>query len=53
MIKRKKHPSKEIEKAILQAETKGWLYKQAGNSAHAWGILLCSLHTIEGCRMSI
>ena len=53
MIHRNRHPSKEIEQAILYAESKGWCYKKSGNSAHAWGILLCPLHITEGCKMSV
>ncbi len=50
---RKQHPNKEIEAAIQYAEAHGWRYKKAGNSAHAWGRLLCLLETREGCMMSI
>lgn len=52
-MKRKKHPKKEIEEAIQYAENKGWHYKQAGRSAHAWGKLFCPLRAREGCSMSI
>ena len=53
MRKRKQHPCKEIEKTIQFAEDYGWRYKAAGNSAHAWGRLLCPLQTPEGCILSI
>lgn len=53
MIKRQKHPNKEIEKAIVYAEKRGWTYKHSGKSAHAWGKLLCPLHNREGHKMSI
>ena len=53
MPKRKRHPSKEIEAAIQYAESQGWRYKVAGDSAHAWGRLLCRLESREGCAMSI
>jgi len=53
MIKRPKHPNKEIEKAILYAEKNHWIYKESGNSAHAWGRLLCPLHQRDGHQMSI
>jgi hypothetical protein len=53
MAKRTKHPNKEIEAAILYAEKNGWIYKDSGKSAHAWGRLLCPLHTREGHQMSI
>lgn len=53
MIKRKQHPKKEIEAAIQYAESKGWRYKVAGNSAHAWGRMLCIFERRDGCSMSI
>jgi hypothetical protein len=53
MAKRPKHPNKEIEAAILYAEKNGWVYKDTGKSAHAWGRLLCPLHAREGHQMSI
>ena len=53
MVKRSKHPNKDIEEAIKYAEDHGWAYKDAGKSAHAWGRLLCPLHTREGHKMSI
>lgn len=53
MAKRPKHPDKEIEQAIVYAEENGWRYKGSGKSAHAWGKLLCPLHTREGHKMSI
>jgi hypothetical protein len=52
-MRRSKHPNKEIEEAILYAEQKGWIFKESGKSAHAWGRLLCPLHTREGHQMSI
>lgn len=53
MRRRKKHVSKEIEIAIVYAEKRGWRYKKAGNSAHAWGRLLCPLRAREGCALSV
>jgi len=50
---RPKHPNKEIEHALKYAESKGWRYHQSGNSAHAWGRILCPLSTREGHSMSI
>lgn len=50
---REKHPNKDIEKAIKYAESMGWRYKVVGNSAHAWGRLLCVLEAREGCSKSI
>lgn len=53
MLKRCRHPNKEIEDAIKYAEKHGWIYKDSGGSAHSWGQLLCPLHTREGHRISI
>lgn len=53
MMKRSKHPNKEIEEAIRYAEKNGWVFKDTGKSAHAWGRLLCPLHTREGHQISI
>ncbi len=53
MPNRRKHPNKEIEAAIRYAESQGWRYKEAGNSAHAWGRLLCPLEAREGCALSV
>lgn len=53
MVKRKQHPNKEIEAAVQYAVAKGWRYKAAGQSAHAWGRLLCILEERQGCSMSI
>lgn len=53
MVKRKKHPNKEIERAVKYAENLGWRYLKSGGSAHAWGRLLCPLSEREGCQMSI
>lgn len=50
---RPKHKNKEIEEAIAYAERNGWRYKSSGNSAHAWGRLLCPLNTREGCSLSV
>lgn len=47
------HPNPAIEAAIQGAEAAGWRYKAAGNSAHAWGRLLCPLEDRSGCQMSI
>jgi len=53
MDKRKQHPNKEIEAAIVYAEKHGWRHKKAGGSAHAWGRLYCPRMDREGCSMSI
>ena len=50
---RSKHPNKDIELALKYAEAKGWRYQPTGNSAHAWGKILCPLASREGHSMSI
>lgn len=52
-VVRHKHPSKEIEQTIKYAESKGWRYQATGNSAHAWGRLLCPLANREGHAISV
>ncbi len=46
---RKKHPAKEVEKALKQAESKGWKVEGSGKSAHAWGRLFCPFND-KDCR---
>jgi len=53
MVKRIRHPNKEIEEAILYAESNQWIFKDSGKSSHAWGRLFCPLHTREGHQMSV
>ena len=53
MPMRPRHPDKEIEAAVRYAESQGWIYKPTGGSSHAWGRLLCPLHTPDGCQISI
>lgn len=50
---RPKHKNKNIEDALQYAESKGWRYKSSGNSAHAWGRILCSMVDRNGCSMSV
>ena len=50
---RPRHPNKDIEAAIKYAESKGWRYQETGNSAHAWGRLLCPFESREGHSMSV
>ena len=53
VIVRPKHPNKDIEQAIRYAESKHWRYQPTGNSAHAWGRMLCPLATRDGHAMSV
>lgn len=38
--KRPRHPKKEIEAAVQEAEKAGWVYKKPGKASHLWGKLL-------------
>ena len=48
---RPRHPNKEIEAAIVEAESLGWIIEK--RSGHAWGIAQCPFGQRGGCRMSI
>lgn len=46
-MRRRAHPSKEIEAALRHAESEGWLVEPGGG--HAWGRLYCPYNSAE-CR---
>ncbi len=48
---RSRHPNKEIEDAVAQAETLGWRVKPV--SGHAWARLYCAHHDRDGCMVSV
>ncbi|MBV1921276.1 MAG: hypothetical protein KUG73_11385 [Pseudomonadales bacterium] len=56
-MSRSKHPNKAIESALKHAEANGWAVEKAGNSAHAWGQMLCPTNNLcrggNNCRASI
>ncbi|MCP4261225.1 MAG: hypothetical protein GY938_18945 [Ketobacter sp.] len=45
-MKRSRHPSKDIEAALQEAEDQGWIVEVGGS--HCWGKLKCP--TNSGCR---
>lgn len=47
-----KHPSKEIRKALKEAEAAGWTVKKASARSHAWGRIYCPYGHSQ-CQMSI
>jgi hypothetical protein len=49
---RQRHTHKEIERVIREAERRGWTVQHSARG-HVWGVLLCGLHTREGCRERI
>ena len=48
---RSRHPNKEIEAAIREAESSGWTVEMS--SGHAWGHLYCPKNDPDGCIVSI
>jgi len=40
-LRRKRHPDREIEKALKYAESHGWRVESTGPRAHAWGRMYC------------
>jgi hypothetical protein len=54
LISRTKHPSKEIERVLVELELLGWQVEKAkGKSAHAWGFVLCPANAQNLCRSGI
>lgn len=53
-MSRPKHPSKEIERVLVELEKLGWQVEKAkGKSAHAWGFVLCPENARELCRSGV
>ena len=48
---RARHPHKEIEAAVAEAESRGWRVLVGGS--HAWGFLYCPERSRDGCRVSV
>lgn len=49
-----KHPIKEINKVLDEADALGWRITLAkGSSSHAWGTMLCPRTERDGCRATI
>ena len=51
MAKRPRHPKKEIEAAVQDAEARGWTWVKG--RGHVWGILHCPRGARDGCRRSV
>ncbi|MYG52939.1 MAG: hypothetical protein F4204_11500 [Rhodospirillaceae bacterium] len=48
---RKRHPNKEIESALKDLESAGWMVEETkGRSAHSWGYVLCPANAGNVCR---
>lgn len=53
IMTRSRHPKKEIERALREAEARRWRIEKASGSAHAWGLLLCPHEARDGCRLVV
>ncbi|MDE0055133.1 MAG: hypothetical protein OXP28_07200 [Gammaproteobacteria bacterium] len=49
---RRKHPKKEVEAALIEAEAAGWIVVRT-SSAHRWGVMRCPEASRSGCQYSI
>ena len=50
---RPRHPNKEIEKALREADEAGWAYRKPGKSSHVWGRMLLPGNPGEGAEFSV
>jgi hypothetical protein len=48
---RPRHPTKEVEAAVSEAELLGWRFVKG--KGHGWGRLLCPKNDREGCQISV
>ena len=46
---RERHPEKDVEAALREAERLGWTVVKRNGKGHAWGLLRCPLPT-DDCR---
>jgi hypothetical protein len=51
MAKRPRHPNKDIEAAVQDAEAAGWTWTKG--KGHCWGRLWCPHGQRGGCQMSV
>lgn len=49
MAKRPRHPSKEVEDAVADAESRGWTWRKQGH----WGRLYCPHADRDGCQVGV
>lgn len=55
---RDRHPEKDVEAALWEAEALGWTVVKRNGKGHAWGLLRCPLPAVDCrcgkfCQMSI
>jgi len=51
-MSRGRHPRKEIEDALAEAEAAGWTVAQTA-SGHRWGVMRCGESSRAGCQASV
>lgn len=49
---RRRHPKKEVEEALTEAEGVGWTVEPTA-AGHRWGVIRCPESSREGCELSI
>ncbi|MBC8194444.1 MAG: hypothetical protein H8E69_01600 [Actinobacteria bacterium] len=49
---RARHPKKDVEGALADAEEAGWAVTPTG-AGHRWGVMLCGETGRQGCQISI
>lgn len=49
MVDRPRHPHKEIEAVVADAESKGWRWRKMGH----WGRLFCPHAGRDGCQVGV
>ena len=52
MAARPRHPKKEVEDALADAEAAGWTVTPT-SSGHRWGVMRCAESSRSGCQVSI
>lgn len=48
-MSRPRHPSKEVEAAVAEAEARGWTFRPLGH----WGRLFCPQADRDGCQVGV
>lgn len=48
-MSRSRHPNKEVEAAVVYAESRGWTFRKMGH----WGRLFCSRADRDGCQVGV
>lgn len=48
-MSRSRHPNKDVEEAVAEAESKGWRWRNQGH----WGRLYCPKADRDGCQIGV